>query len=97
MLFYNVGRGDEMIKIHLSRILGEKRWSQARLARETGIRPSTICHWYNEFTDRISLEHLDKICEALNCTTTDLLEYIPNARRRTGSNLIVEDHGNRKH
>ncbi|WP_242655023.1 helix-turn-helix domain-containing protein, partial [Subdoligranulum variabile] len=35
-----------MIKNHLSRLLGEKRWSQARLARETGIRPSTICAYY---------------------------------------------------
>ncbi len=85
-----------MIKIHLSRILGERRWSQARLARETGIRPSTICHWYNEFADRISLEHLDRICEVLGCTAADLLEYIPNAQRRTGDNLIIEEHGNRR-
>ena len=43
-----------MIKSHLFRLLGERRWSQARLARETGIRPSTICAYYNEFADRIS-------------------------------------------
>ena len=86
-----------MIKIHLSRLLGEKRWSQARLARETGIRPSTISHWYNEFVDRVSLDHLNKICEALNCEVIDLLEYIPDDLRHTGSNLIIEEHGNRKH
>lgn len=31
-----------MIKIHLSKILGEKRMSQAEFSRQTDIRPSTI-------------------------------------------------------
>ena len=31
-----------MIRIKLSRILGEKRYSQAELARMIGIRPATI-------------------------------------------------------
>lgn len=85
-----------MIKIHLSRVLGEKRWTQAQLARATGIRPSTICAFYNEFVDRISIDQLDKICEALECDISDLLEYVPNKDKRTGKNLILEQHGNRK-
>ena len=85
-----------MVKNHLSRILGERRWSQAKLARVTGIRPTTICELYNEFAERVNFDHLDKICEALNCTMTDLLEYIPNRQPRTGENLILEEHGNRK-
>lgn len=39
---------------------------------------------------------IDKICEALDCTITDLLEYIPNERKTTGKYLILEEHGNRK-
>lgn len=85
-----------MIKVHLSRILGEKRWSQAKLSRLTGIRSSTISEIYNEFAERVSLEHLDKICEALDCDITDILEYRPNRQRKTGKHLIVEEHGNRK-
>ena len=85
-----------MIKIHLSRILGEKRWTQAQLARATGIRPSTICELYNEFVDRISLEQLDRICEVLDCDLNDLLEYVPNEQKRTDKSLIVEYHGNQK-
>lgn len=85
-----------MIKVHLSRILGEKRWSQAKLSRLTGIRPSTISEIYNEFAERVSLEHLDRICEALDCDLSDILEYIPNRQRKTGKHLIVEEHGNRK-
>lgn len=85
-----------MIKNHLSRLLGEKRWTQARLAQETGIRPSTISDIYNDVAERISLDHLDKICEVLDCTTEELLEYVPNAQPRTGKHLILEQHGNRK-
>lgn len=85
-----------MIKIYLSRLLGEKRWPQARLAHATGIRPATICQWYNEFADRINLEHLDKICEALDCSVADLLEHIPNDLCRTGKDLIVDEFGKKR-
>lgn len=70
-----------MIRIYLSRIMGEKRWSQAKLARETGIRPATINDIYNEFAERVSLEHLDKICEALECNLSDILVYTPNKKQ----------------
>ena len=85
-----------MIKNHLSRILGERRWTQAKLSRETGIRPGTINDLYQGLAERVSFEHLDKICEALGCDLSELLEYIPNQQPRTGENLILEEHGNRK-
>ena len=50
-----------MIKIHLSRILGEKRISQAEFSRQTGIRPSTINDMYNEIAERVNLSYLDRI------------------------------------
>lgn len=89
-------RGKIMIKIHLSRLLGERRWTQKDLAKVTGIRPSTINEWYHEIIPRLNVEHIDKICEALDCNITDLLEYIPNERRITGKYLILEEHGNQK-
>ena len=66
------------IKILLSKKLGELRWTQADLARKTGIRPNTINEMYHEICERISLEHLDLICEALDCDITDLVELVPN-------------------
>lgn len=68
-----------MIRIKLSAILGERRVTQADLARRTNIRPNTICDIYNELCDRVSLEHLDLICEALNCDISDLLERVDNS------------------
>ena len=85
-----------MIKIYLSRILGEKRITQAELARQTGIRPSTISDIYNEMTERLNIEYLDRICEYLDCSITDFIEYIPNKQKKTGTFLIKEQHGNRK-
>lgn len=62
-----------MIRILLSTRLGELRWKQADLARMTGIRPSTINDLYHEMVERVSLEHLDLICEALNCGLSDVI------------------------
>ena len=66
-----------MVRIHLSRLLGEKKWSQADLARKTSIRPNTINALFHEFTERISISQLVKICEVLECDFHDLIEYIP--------------------
>ena len=62
-----------MIRVLLSARLGEKRLTQADLARMTGIRPATINELYHEIADRVSLEHLDLICEALDCDMSDLI------------------------
>lgn len=67
-----------MIRILLSTRLGERRWTQADLARMTNIRPSTINDLYHEIAPRVNLEHLDLIYEALDCELSDLIQRIPN-------------------
>lgn len=62
-----------MIRVNLSKLLGERKMKQADLAKITGIRPATINDLYHELAERISLEHLDLICEALQCELSDLL------------------------
>lgn len=82
-----------MIRIQLSKILGEKRLTQADLARMTGIRASTINDLYHEIASRINLEHLDLLCEALDCDVSDLLIrdkkdaafVVQELRHRTGN------------
>ena len=79
-----------MIKILLSRKLGELRWTQADLARATGIRPNTISELYNDMAARVSLEHLDLICEALDCELSEINvrepSPLPTVKSRTGHN-----------
>ena len=71
-----------MIKIHLSRILGELRITQAELAKKTGIRAATINEYYHELVERVNLDYLSRICEVLDCDITEILEYIPNDEPR---------------
>lgn len=70
-----------MIRIMLSTRLGERRMTQSELARATGIRSQTINEMYHDFSDRVNLDDLDLICEALDCTLSDLLIYEPNEVR----------------
>lgn len=84
-----------MIRILLSKRLGELKWTQADLARATGIRPTTISDYYNEIAERMNLNHLDLICEALDCSPTEILVREPNpeprVRNRTGFEKPVAD------
>lgn len=65
-----------MIRILLSVRLGEKRWSQRRLSRETNIDKNVINDLYNEMVDRVSLNQIDTICEVLGCKLPDLLQRV---------------------
>lgn len=67
-----------MIKIHLSKLLGERRMSQKRLSELTDIRRATINEMYHELVERVNLDYLSKICQVLNVKIEDLLEYVPD-------------------
>ena len=77
------------IRVLLSTRLGEKRWSQAELSRATGIRPSTIGELYHELAERVNLDHLDLICEALECDIGDLLKL-----EKDGYSRVKSKYGN---
>lgn len=62
------------VRIYLSELLGGRRISQADLARKTGIRANTINELYWELVERVNLEHIEKICNVLDCEIGDLLK-----------------------
>ena len=62
-----------MVRILLSKKLGEKRWNQKMLAGVSKVRAATVSAWFNEDIKSISLEHLYKICKALECDISDIL------------------------
>lgn len=84
-----------MIRILLSTRLGERRWTQADLARKTGIRPSTINDLYHDLAERINLEHLDLICEALDCDISDIIVRVSSKdiqlKTRAGTDIHNDD------
>ena len=65
-----------MIKIHLSKIMGEKKLKIADIVKETGINRGTITRMYHETAQRVELDVLDKLCGYFNCQVSDLLERI---------------------
>ena len=69
-----------MIRILLSTRLGERRWSQADLARATGIRPSTINDLYHE---------------ALGCELSDLMIREENKETRVKTRTGADIHSKR--
>ncbi len=89
-------RGIIMVRIYLSKLLGERRMSQKELSELTGIRPNTINEWYHEIVVSLRVEHIDRICEVLGCSVNELIEVIPNKIPKTGKHLIIEEHGNQK-
>ena len=79
-----------MIKVHLSKLMGERRLKIADLERLTkeqgnGLHRNGITKLYNEKTDGVKFETLNAICKALNCTVGDIIEYIPDKNEETAN------------
>lgn len=71
------------IKCHLSRILGERRISQRKLAQESKLSTYTINKLYNEKWQKIEKETIVKLCRALDITPGELFEYVPDTEQNT--------------
>ena len=71
-----------MIKVKLSDLLGKHKMTQKALADATDIRPATISKMYYEEIKRIDVKHLNNICKTFDCEISELLEYIPDKRKK---------------
>ena len=63
-----------MIKVHLSRIMGEKKLKISDVAKLTGLHRNGLTKLYYEETDGIKFDTLEKLCTALDCEIEELLE-----------------------
>ena len=59
--------------------LARKKMTQKRLAEITGIRPPTISKIFLGTIDRIPVDVLDRICQALDCQPGDLMTHVPDS------------------
>ena len=66
------------IKVNLSKIMGEQKLKVSELSRRTRISRQALYKLYHERSERIELETLAKLCQALDCTVGELLEYVPD-------------------
>jgi putative transcriptional regulator len=69
-----------MIKIHLSRILGERRLKISDVARDTGLNRGTLTRMYHETAERLDVDVLERLCAYLECSLDQLIEYVPEAQ-----------------
>ena len=63
-----------MVRITLERALAQRAVSRYELAKRTGIQYQVIDHYYKNRVKRYDSYVLDRICEALGCELTEILE-----------------------
>lgn len=68
-----------MIRIHLSRLMGERRVKIADLVRETGISRTTLTRIYYEESERIDLDILERLCRYFGVGVPEMLEVVENS------------------
>ena len=67
-----------MIKNNLSTLMGTKRLKMSELSRLTGLDYKTVFYLYHNKKRGVDFSTLNKICWALECTPSELFEYIPD-------------------
>ncbi len=71
------------IKIHLGRLLGERKMKMSDLSKKTGISKNALSDLYHEKVKAVRFDTLGKICKALGCTVGELIEYQPDNKNST--------------
>ena len=67
-----------MIRVHLSRLMGERKEKLADVIRATGLARNTVAGLYQESTARLDVATLNALCAHYDCTIDELLEYVPD-------------------
>lgn len=66
----------EMIKCHLSKLMGERKLKISDVAKATGLHRNSITLLYNETATRVDLETIEQLCKLFECNVSDLFEFI---------------------
>lgn len=53
------------INIRLKQLLNERGITQLQLSQSTGIRPNAISNLCRNYVDRLTIDHLERICTEL--------------------------------
>ena len=64
-----------MIRVTLDTLLAPRGVSRDALAKRTGIQYQIIDNYYKNRVKRYDGYVLERICEALDCTVADIIEY----------------------
>lgn len=64
-----------MIRLTLDEALQKQNISRYELAKRTGIQYQIIDNYYKNKVKRYDSYVIDRMCDALNCTVADIIEY----------------------
>lgn len=65
------------VRIKLAEILKEREMTQAQLAALSTVRPNAISNLCRGYVDRLSIEHIEKICNVLELESIgELIELV---------------------
>lgn len=73
-----------MIKCHLGRLMGERKLKVIDVARATELHRNTVDLLYKGSAKQVEIETLNRLCAFFECSLSDLLEYIPESKKRSG-------------
>lgn len=62
------------MRCHLSKLMGESRYSIQDVHLKTGLSRSTVTQLYQDKATRIDFDTIEKLCDLFNCDISVLLE-----------------------
>ena len=65
------------VELKLKEVMDERGISRNQLAKLIDARFEVVGKWYKGEVEKMDLDILARICYALDCTTEDLIRYIP--------------------
>ena len=65
------------VELRLKEVMDERGISRNQLAKLIDARFEVVGKWYKGEVEKMDLDILARICYALDCTTEDLIRYVP--------------------
>lgn len=69
------------VELRLKEIMEERGITRNQLAKLIDARFEVVNKWYQGNVEKMDLDILARICYALDCTTEDLLRYVPAEKK----------------
>lgn len=65
------------VELRLKEVMEERGITRNQLAKLIDARFEVVSKWYKGEVEKMDLDILARICYAMDCTTEDLLRYVP--------------------
>ena len=65
------------VELRLKEIMDARGISRNQLAKRIDARFEVVGKWYKGEVEKMDLDILARICDALDCTTEDIIRYVP--------------------